>query len=232
MYLNIIQLAESLGVSERMIQDWIRSEGLPCIRDGARLSFDRGQVVTWAAGRGLAAKAGFLASSAQPSGHASPLADYLRIGGVWRDVPAADTLSVMARVVGRLSGANPEVVKLLAQRVASPGAMNWAAVGEGLAMPHLRVPVALGRDAGVLAILLLREPAPMPQPPPDGIPVRSLLFFVAPTPRAHLEMVGQLSAHLLRGRLKALLVAGAPDEDLLAALAEPPPSAARRTAPA
>lgn len=230
MYLNIIQLAESLGVSERVIEDWIRSEGLPCIRDGARMSFDRAQVVAWAAGRGLAAKAGFLAASAEPSGHAAPLAPFLRVGGVWRDVPASDTLGVMQRVVARLSGASPEVIRLLAQRVLAPRALSWAPVGEGLAMPHLRVPVALGRDAGVLAILLMREPAPLPQPPPDDVPVTRLLFFVAPSPRAHLEMVGQLGAHLLHGRLKSLLAAAAPDEDLLAALAEPAPRPAPRSA--
>jgi len=222
MYLNIIQLAESLGVSERVIEEWTRTEGLPCIRDGARLSFDRAQVVAWATGRGLAAKAGFLAGGAHPSGRESPLVEFLRSGGIWRDVPAPEVLGVMERVVARLPGANPEVVRLLAQRLRATRALNWAAVGEGLAMPHLRLPVALGRDAGVLAILLLREPAPLPEPPPDGVPVRSLLFFVAPSPRAHLEMVGLLSAHLVRGRLKSLLAAAAPDESLFAALAQPP----------
>ena len=156
MYLNIIQLAESLGVSEGVIEDWMRSEGLPCVRDGARMSFDRSQVAAWAAGRGLAVKAGFLAANAQPSGHASPLADFLRIGGVWRDVPASDALGVMERAVGKLPGAIPDVVRLLAQRVHAPGAINWAPGGDGLAMPHLRMPVALGRHVRVLAFLLLR----------------------------------------------------------------------------
>jgi nitrogen PTS system EIIA component len=229
MYLNIIQLAESLGVSEKVVEDWIRSEELPCIRDGARLSFDRAQVVSWAAGRGLAAKAGFLAAKAQPSGRETPLADFLRIGGIWRDVPATEALNVMERAVSRLSGANAEVVRMLAQRVHAPRAMNWAAVGDGLAMPHLRVPVALGRDAGVLAIIQLRDPAPLPQPPPDDTPVMHLLFFVAPTPRAHLEMVGQLSAHLMHGRLRALLAENAPDEALIAALSEPPPRPGQRS---
>jgi len=230
MYLNIIQLAESLGVSERVIEDWIGSEGLPCIRDGSRLSFDRAQIVAWAAGRGLAAKAGFLAANAQPSGHKSLLAGFLAVGGIWRDVPASDALHVMARAVARLSGVSPEVIRVLAQRVHVPNAMNWAAVGEGMAMPHLRVPVALGRDVGVLAILQLRDPAPLPQPAPDGVPVKSLFFFVAPSARVHLEMVSELSAHLLHGRLKALLADNAPDDVLFAALAEPPPRPGKRSA--
>ncbi len=222
MYLNIIQLAESLGVPEGQIEDWIREEELPCIRDGARLSFDRAQVIEWATGRGLVPKAGFLAAGAQPSGLASPLAEFLRLGGVWRQVTAAQVLPVLEQIVARLPGATPDILRLLAQRLHSPQALNWAPVGEGIALPHLRVPVALGRNAGVLALLRLSEPATLPQPPPDGVPVTTLFFFVAPSPRAHLEIVGALSAHLLHGRLRALLAAGAADEEFMALLARPP----------
>ncbi len=83
-------------------------------------------------------------------------------------------------------------------------------------MPHLRVPVALGREGGVLALLLLREA--LEQPSLDSVPITRLLFFIAPSPRAHLEWLGQLSTALLRGRLKSLLLAGAPDDEILAAL--------------
>ena len=33
MYLNLIQVAESLGVSERVVEGWIRDEGMPCTPD-------------------------------------------------------------------------------------------------------------------------------------------------------------------------------------------------------
>ena len=69
MYLNVVQLAESFGVDEHTVDGWIREDGLPCVRDRDRLLFDRGQVVAWAAARGLAAKAGFLAP-VRPSAHA------------------------------------------------------------------------------------------------------------------------------------------------------------------
>ncbi len=223
MYLNIIELAESLGVAEKVIQEWIRSEGLPCIRDGMRMSFDRAQVVEWAEGRGLAAKAGFLAAKAQSAGHELLLADLLRVGGIWREVPAGQIFPIMEQTLAKLSGANPAVVRLLTQRLRTPQGLNWAAMGGGLAMPHLSTHVTLGRNAGGLAILLLREPAPLPEPPPDGLPVTCLFFFIAPSPRAHLQLVGQLSAHLLHGPLKALLAGGAPDEAVFSALAAPPP---------
>ncbi|MCU0772333.1 MAG: helix-turn-helix domain-containing protein [Verrucomicrobia bacterium] len=216
MYLNIVELAESFGVEERVIQDWVRHEGLPHVPDRGRLRFDRAQVIAWAAGRGHAAKAGFLAAQ-QPAAHAGPhLEPLLRAGGIWRDVPADGVLGRLEQVVARLAGATPPVRQLLTQRLRASDGISWAPIGEGLAMPHLRVPVALGREGGVLALLLLREA--LEQPSLDSVPITRLLFFIAPSPRAHLEWLGQLSTALLRGRLKSLLLAGAPDDEILAAL--------------
>ena len=62
MYLNVIELAESFGVEESVVEGWIRDEGLPFVPDRGRLLFDRAQVIEWAAQRGRAAKAGFLAA--------------------------------------------------------------------------------------------------------------------------------------------------------------------------
>ena len=218
MFLNIIQLAESLGVEERVVDGWIKNEGLPCVRDCGRLLFDRAQVAAWAAQRGLGAQAGFLAS-ARPAGmQARSLDHLLKAGGVWRDVPAADVIAIIERVVTSLPGATPSVRTLLAQRVRQPDGITWAPVGDGLALPHLRASVALGRDAGVLAMLFLKNSLTLTNPAEDGVPVNRLLFFVAPSPRAHLEILAQLSTALTRRGLRQLVQEAAPDEQLISAL--------------
>lgn len=220
MYLNVIQLAESFGVAESVVAGWIRDEGLPCVRDSGRLLFDRSQVVAWATERGLAAKAGFLAAEAGGAAPASRLERWLRAGGIWRDVPAAGVREILSRVVSALPGATPPVRQLLAQRMHARDGITWAPVGAGLALPHLRSHVALGREAGLLAMLFLREPAELGgDEPPDGVPVTRLIFFVAPSPRAHLELLAQLSAALTRGSLRQLVFAAAGDDEIFAAVA-------------
>lgn len=220
MYLNVIQLAESFGVAESVVEGWIRDEGLPCVRDRERLLFDRAQVVAWAAERGLVAKAGFLAPERAPAAAGGRLERWLRTGGIWRDVSGAAVRDVLERVVAVLPGASPEVRGLLRQRLQRPDGINWAPVGGGLALPHLRSHVALGRDSGVVALLLLRDPLPLAaEAVPDAVPVTRLLFFTAPSPRAHLEVLGHLSAALTRGRLGPLVMAGGTDEEIFAAVA-------------
>ena len=219
MYLNIIQLAESFGVEENVVEGWVRKEALPAIEDRGRLLFDRAQVVEWAAERGRVAKAGFLAPTRLMASPGRRLETLLRAGGLWRDVPAAGVLEVLGRVVSQLPGGTPEVRKILGQRLHATGGINWSPVGHGLALPHLRSHVALGRDSGVLAVLFLRDALSLVEGTPDGAPISRLLFFIAPSPRAHLEMLAQLSLALTRTSLRSLILENSTDEQIFNALA-------------
>jgi PTS system nitrogen regulatory IIA component len=218
MFLNIIELAQSLGVEESEVEGWIRNDNLPHLLERGRLLFDRALVVDWAASRGMAAKVGFLAPAKSKVSGGARLETMLRAGGIRRDVPAAGVPGIFAEIVTQLPGATPPVRQMLQQRLRAPNGISWAAVGGGLALPHLRTPVALGRDAGVLTILLLRDPLALPEPAPDEQPVTRLFFFVAPSPRAHLELLAQLSAALSVGGLRRLIEQGS-DGEIFAAVA-------------
>ncbi len=217
MYLNLIQIAESFGVSESVIEGWIRDESMPHTPDRGRLMFDRGLVVEWATKRGLATRAGFLTAenSAFATGcHVEPL---LRAGGIWRHVPAAEVLNVLEKVVAALPGATPPILRLLTTRLRTIGGVTWAAVGGGFALPHPSERVALGRDSGTVALLLLRDAFAQAGPAPDDTPVTRLLFFMAPSPRAHLDLIGRLTRLLSQDKFRELIVNGANDEDIFAA---------------
>ena len=219
MYLNLVQIAESFGVPEKVVEDWMRAEGLPHTLDRGRPLFDRAQVADWAAARGLAGQAGFLAPETKaPFATGIQLEQLLRAGGIWRDVPAADMTGVFEKVVAALPGVTPSVRQLLGQRLRAKGGVTIAPVGGGFALPHPSARIALGRDSGTLALLLLRGALPQVDPP-DGVPVTRLFFFIAPSPRAHLDLLGRLSRALSRGPLRELVVQGAPDTEIFLAAA-------------
>ena len=218
MYLNLIQIAESFGVSEKVVEGWIRNEGLPNTPDRGRLLFDRAQVTQWAAERGLAARVGFLApeeSALTPHLRLGPL---LRAGRIWRDVLAADVPVFFERIVTALPGATPPVRQLLGQRVRARGGVTMAPVGGGFALPHPRARITLGRDSGTVALLLLSDDLVLPEPPTDGVPVRRLFFFIAPSPRGHLDLLARLSRSLVPGPLRELVEKSAPDEAIFQAV--------------
>lgn len=142
----------------------------------------------------------------------------LRAGGIWRDVPVAGLTDLFARIVNALPGATPPVRQLLGQRLRIKGGVTFAPVGGGFALPHPSARITLGRDSGMVALLLLRDPLPPDEVTPDGVPITRLLFFIAPSPRAHLELLGRLSRLLVRGPLRDLLAKGASDGDVLEAI--------------
>jgi PTS system nitrogen regulatory IIA component len=192
---------------------------MPHTPDRGRLLFDRAQVVQWAATRGLATKAGFLTPEQSAFSTGCELAPLLRVGGIHRDVPAASVLDVLGKVIAALRGVRQPVRQLLRERVAAPGGVVWAAVGSGFALPHLSTRIALGRDSGTLALLLLRDPLMQAGPAPDSVAVTRLLFFIAPSPRAHLDLLGRLTRALGRNPLRELILKGAADAEVIAAFA-------------
>lgn len=212
MYLNLTQLAESFGVSEKTVKGWMRDEGLPHTPDRGVMLFDRAQVTHWAVARGLAAQAGFLASEKPTLAAVLRLAPLLRSGGIWRDVAAAKVGDVFGQVAEALPGTSVAVRQMLGQRFRTAGGVTIAPVGGGYALPHPATRVALGRESGIMALILLSDPLPPQELRVDEVPVTRLLFFIAPSPRAHLDMVGKLSRMLSAMPLREALDEGAGDE--------------------
>lgn len=225
MYLNLIQIAESFGVSERVIEGWIRDEGLPHTSDRGRLLFDRAQVAQWAARRGLASQVGFLAPERSAFATGVRIEELLRVGGIWRDVLATDVFRLYERIAAALPGTNPAVRHLLVQRLRAPGGVTTAPVGGGFALPHPSARISLGRDAGVVALICLRDSLPVTESGLDQVPVTRLFFFVAPSPRAHLDILGRLGRLLRSGPARELLLSDAADENIFKVIADSDASA-------
>lgn len=219
MYLNLVQIAESFGVSEKVVEGWIRDEGLPHTPNRGQFLFDRAQVVEWATTRGLAGQAGFLAPEKSGLGTNWRIGSLLRTGGIWRDVPQAGVLDVFARVATALPGATPPVRQMLEQRLRAKGGVTFAPVGGGFALPHPSTRITLGRDSGAVALILLRDPLnPAELTRVDHVPITRLLFFIAPSPRAHLDLIGRLSRILGKSALREVLDRNAGDDEILKAV--------------
>ncbi|KAB2639725.1 MAG: PTS sugar transporter subunit IIA [Verrucomicrobia bacterium] len=218
MYLNLVQLAESFEVSENVVEAWIREEGLPHTPERGLLLFDRAQVAQWAATRGLATKAGFLAAASPALGATLRLAPLLRSGGIFRGVSAAAVTGIFVQVACAMHGATPPVRELLGQRLRAPDGVTYAPVGGGFALPHPTTRITLGRESGTLALILVPGGLALTEPRVDEVAVSWLWFFIAPSPRAHLDMVGRLSRLILSGALRTSLERGAGDEEILQVL--------------
>ena len=80
MYLNLIQIAESFGVAEQVVTEWVKHEGMPHVHDRDRILFEQSLVMDWAARKGLATHGGFLSQPAQSRTANPDLSPLLRRG--------------------------------------------------------------------------------------------------------------------------------------------------------
>ena len=138
--------------------------------------------------------------------------------GNWVAASQSGDRAAFERIVTALPGATPPVRQLLGQRVRAAGGVTMAPIGGGFALPHPSARITLGRDSGTVALLLLRDDLPLPEPPVDGLPVRRLFFFIAPSPRAHLDLLARLSRGLGCGPLRELVEKHAPDAEIFQAV--------------
>jgi PTS system nitrogen regulatory IIA component len=224
LYLKLPKLAEALGVSESLVLEWVREEGLPHVVNRGALLFERGQVMHWAASRGLAAQTGLLASDKAAAPLRAMLMDRLRAGGIWRDVPAALAIDRMVAVVDAIPGLGAAARGLLRERLRAPGGIAWAPIGDGFALPHFASRVSLGAAQARVALLCLRDPLVPPEEPVDDVPITRLVFFVPASPRAHAATLGLLVRLLSQPRVREVLARSLDDREMLAAVAAEPPA--------
>jgi hypothetical protein len=152
MFLNLVQIAESFGVAESLVEGWVRDEGMPYTSDRGRLLFDRAQVAQWAANRGLSSQAGFLAPERSVFAMGIRLEPLLRAGGIWRNVAAAAVGDIYDRIVSEL----PKTTPAAAGRGRRDRGPHWRRVrraaperprGAGAGCRHGGAPVPARRDA-------------------------------------------------------------------------------------
>lgn len=219
MYLNLIQIAESFGVSEHTVTEWVRKEGMPHVHDRERILFERAPVMAWAARKGLVAQAGFLALPAADEASAIDLAKLLGRGRIWRDIAPQTLPDILARIFDNLPGVTRDVRDMLAWRIRSSEGLTIAPVGGGFALPHPCSGAFLGEACALVALIELNAPLPGTDAP-DTAPITRLLFFLSPSPRQHVNMLGLLARSVASGELARAMDAGLDDEALTRALVD------------
>jgi PTS system nitrogen regulatory IIA component len=211
MQLTVQQAARFLDVPERQIHDWIDEGEIPFSRQQGRILFSQTELLEWATARGLRASHEIhVETSAQPPS----LADALSLGGVHEGVAAVDRDAAIAAAVARLPlgpAADPEMlIEVMRVREAA----GSTAVGDGIAIPHVRAPIV--ENGAQPAIVLCTLLQPIDFGARDGKPVHTLFLLVSPTVNVHLQILARLAAALHDADFKGAVLRRAPAEEILA----------------
>ena len=189
MELALRDAAKLLGVSEKTVRGWIRHDGMPAHRVSDEVRFSRAELLEWATAHGHPVAGDLFAA---PNAADMPsLADALAAGGVHHGLAGADRESALRALVDRMR-LPPDVDRaFLLHVLLAREAMQSTAIGDGIAIPHVRNPIVLHVERPMVTLGFLDTPVDFGAL--DGRPVHTLFAVVSPTVRAHLHLLSRIA---------------------------------------
>jgi PTS system nitrogen regulatory IIA component len=212
MQLTVRDAARLLGVTEQVLERWVRRGELPAQLVDDRYRFNRIELLEWAAQRKMAVSAEILEEPGLAARAIPSLSHLVRAGGIHRGLPGGDPDRLLREMVERLPAPEGLDREFLFQMVRAREHLGSTALGNGVAIPHPREPIVLRVDQPSVAVYLPDPPVPLG----DGPPIHTLCLLVSPSTRLHLHLLAAVATALRDPGVAAKLAARAPDEEILA----------------
>jgi PTS system nitrogen regulatory IIA component len=203
-------------VNEKAVIQWIRKNHLPAEMVNAEYLINRADLLEWATGRGLNVDPSIFNMPDEKQAELPAISQALAEGGIFFGIRGGDKESILRNVVKNLSlppGLDPEFIL---QVLLTREAMGTTAIGDGIAIPHVRNPILLQSPMSKITLCFLEKPVEFNAP--DGKPVTILFTLTSPTVRTHLHLLSGLSFALKDRRLKDALKIQPQKERILSTL--------------
>jgi PTS system nitrogen regulatory IIA component len=191
MNLSVRETAGLLRVSEKTIYRWIKQQTIPAYRVQDQYRFNRAEILEWATSRRLNVSSEIFAEPEVEGQPVPSLLDALEAGGVFYRVSGDDKEGALREVVELLRLPDEVDRGFLLRVLLAREAIAPTAVGDGIAIPHVRNPVVLHVGRPSLSLCFLERP--IEYGALDGKPVDKLFTIISPTTRAHLHLMAKLS---------------------------------------
>lgn len=191
MLLKASKVAELLDTDEQSVVRWVRKEKLPATLVQGNYQINRVDLLEWATDHGIKVPPELFAA-AEADLQFPSFSQALESGGVHCGVPGEDKLAVLRHVVGLLKLPPQMDPEFLLQVLLAREALGTTAIGNGIAIPHVRNPILLQSKPNP-AITLCYLQHPIDFDAPDGEPVRILFLITSPTVKLHLHLLSKLS---------------------------------------
>jgi PTS system nitrogen regulatory IIA component len=215
--LTIQEVAKLLGSNEERVHNWIEEDSLPAQRIRGQYRINRAELLEWATKHDITLASRVFASSDEPESEPT-LAKALRAGGIHFGLPGGEVESVLRKILDLLPLDDDVDRDTLLHILIARDALGVVAIGDGIAIPHVRTPIVLSSSGSTAALAFLIDPLTIPAP--DHQPVNTLFFLICPTVHAHLAMLAKLAFCLRAPAFRDALRRRAPADEILRIAAE------------
>jgi nitrogen PTS system EIIA component len=216
MQLTVKDVSGLLNISEKTVYRWIEERKLPGYRLSGQYRFNRAELLEWATANRINVSPRIFEEPESTTGPLPELSDALLSGGVFYRLAGRDKPTVLRSVVEMLRLPDKVDREFLLQVLLAREALESTAIGDGIAIPHVRNPIVLHVPQPLVTLCFLESPVDFGAL--DGQPVQTLFTLISPTVKAHLHLLSRLAFALRDSDFKALIVRQASRDEILAAV--------------
>ena len=203
MLMKASEVAAQLNQQESTVLRWIKKEKLPATLVKGSFRINRVDLLEWATEHGIKVPPELFAL-AEADVRLISLSEALESGGVHCGVPGDDKMSVLKSVVNLLQLPPQMDPEFLLQVLLAREALGTTAIGDGIAIPHVRNPILLqNKPSPAVSLCFLANPIDFGAL--DGQPVRIIFLLTSPTVKVHLHLLSRLAYALHDPQFRATL---------------------------
>ena len=173
-----------LSASEKEIQKLVKKNDIPYQEIQDKIFFNKQQIIEWALGRSIPlnlSKHKFMNEY-----HIKTLNDLLDTDSFFYDCDFNEELYVNQMVERTRLEKNVDK-SVIIQLLKSREELMSTAIGNGVSLPHPRIPLMVGKNKPLLNFFFLKKPLDLNSL--DGKPVHTIILLISQTIRQHLSLI-------------------------------------------
>ncbi len=218
MMLDVKEVAKLLTVSEKTVYRWIAKNEIPAYKIGESYRFNRVELLEWATAHKVKVSYQIFDETLEMGTSMPSLAEAIDAGGIHYRVPGTDKKSVLTAIVNIIKLPDDIDKGFLLGALLARENLGTTAIGDGIAIPHVRNPIIFHVNKPLLALCFVEEPIDFGAL--DGKPVDTIFTIVTHTVRSHLHILSRLSYALHQPHVRSIIKDSSSRQDILNALSD------------
>lgn len=214
MELTINDIIKIFRIPEQTVNSWIKKKGMPCAKANEQYRFNYIALLDWALKKKIKLTPEILALGDREKRNSDVLYQAIKTGNIYYDIPGDNREEALKAIVDVLPLPSRLNKASLWQMLIAREKMMSTAMGNGIAIPHVRNPVVLSVDQPSVTLCFLKNPVDFKAL--DRKPVYIVFTVLSPSVKKHLAILSRLAFCLQNTRLQEYLHARASNEQILA----------------
>jgi PTS system nitrogen regulatory IIA component len=214
MQLTVRDVVKFLNVTESTLMRWIKQRGLPAHWVSGQYHFNRAEILEWATAQQIQVSVEMFENLEKEPESVPSFSRALEAGGICYQLQDSNKERALRSLVDVLPLPEGTDRQTLLHLFLAREALASTAIGDGIALPHVRGPIVLHVPCPLITLGFLAKPVDFGAL--DGKPVYVLFSLISPTVHTHLQLLSRLSFALHNAKFKEVVMRQASAAEILA----------------